>query len=639
MKSGNKTIGKFVYGIFFIVVLPALLWLWSKYSAHSVKLPSIHSPSWGIGLFSAGMILIVLSMYYLKKHGKGLPMNAYPPEKLVRIGPYYIIRHPIYVGFGILLSGVSIWTGSASGLWLITPLAILGMIAVIHGHEKIDLERRFPDYSESLLLSYPQVIDKPAKIKHRLSAILWPLIFWLLGSNIVWFLYGKQDPVFEIAMKFDFPIALQWAGLFIFVIIIIILFLPSSRKDLREWIISAMVSGGIILYIALLWPAVGAQYFYGQNIESNIFNISIFNIPLIFFFSFHASWILLLARLYAKVFKKMKILIWFVGIILSFVIIMICKSYILNLLICLFIYYVTIKRKNIWSFLISLSEKIANSWAEWEFGPFRIINHGFYPGAGAFAGTMLAGFLTGSEYVWAIVIFAVVGLIISALWAQFIEGSEKLKRPFGFYGALVGIVFACFTVWMLNYNVWVVLGVFAVLMPWVQAIGRLRCLVNGCCHGSIVKDSEVGIKYTHPRSRVCGISNLKGKPLHPTPLYSIIWLFFVGFFLLSLWLNGSSFVFISGLYFLLTGIGRFVEESLRGEVQTPIIYGLRLYQWMAILSVIVGLLLTTFDTPRITLIPVYNMDIIWSSLTIGFITFFAMGVDFPRSNRRFSRLV
>ena len=41
------------------------------------------------------------------------------------------------------------------------------------------------------------------------------------------------------------------------------------------------------------------------------------------------------------------------------------------------------------------------------------------------------------------------------------------------------------------------------------------------------------------------------------------------------------------------GLGRFVEEAYRGEVQTPFLFGLRLYQWMAILSIVLGAICTT----------------------------------------------
>ena len=71
---------------------------------------------------------------------------------------------------------------------------------------------------------------------------------------------------------------------------------------------------------------------------------------------------------------------------------------------------------------------------------------------------------------WGIVLFDVVAIIFAALWAQIIEGSNKLKRPFGYYGAMIGIIFSSLFVWALGYNVWAMIAIAAVLMPWVQEL-------------------------------------------------------------------------------------------------------------------------------------------------------------------------
>ena len=64
----------------------------------------------------------------------------------------------------------------------------------------------------------------------------------------------------------------------------------------------------------------------------------------------------------------------------------------------------------------------------------RLINHGLYGGAAGFAGTLLAGLFLGRQYAVAgfiIMIFVIAG---AGLWAQFVEGSPRLLRPFGYYG-------------------------------------------------------------------------------------------------------------------------------------------------------------------------------------------------------------
>jgi prolipoprotein diacylglyceryltransferase len=129
-----------------------------------------------------------------------------------------------------------------------------------------------------------------------------------------------------------------------------------------------------------------------------------------------------------------------------------------------------------------------------------------------------------------------------------------------------------------------------------------------------------------------------GVPLHPTPVYSILWNILVALVITRFWLLHAPLHLIAGLYFILNGLGRFVEEGWRGEPQTPVFGRLRLYQWAAIGSVLTGVLMTALGTSERS--PVAHFD--WAALvpagTFGLLVCCAMGVDFPESNRRFSRL-
>jgi hypothetical protein len=96
--------------------------------------------------------------------------------------------------------------------------------------------------------------------------------------------------------------------------------------------------------------------------------------------------------------------------------------------------------------------------------------------------------------------------------------------------------------------------------------------------------------------------------------------------------------FIAGCYLILGGYGRFVEESYRGEPQTPRYAGLPLYQWCSIVSVVLGATLTMFEgVPYEASMEILPGTFAYAAL-FGLVTAFAMGVDFPESNRRFSRL-
>ena len=91
------------------------------------------------------------------------------------------------------------------------------------------------------------------------------------------------------------------------------------------------------------------------------------------------------------------------------------------------------------------------------------------------------------------------------------------------------------------------------------------------------------------------------------------------------------------VYLILNGSFRFVEESLRGEPQTPYFLGMRVYQWLALISIILGAVFTCLDSPKL-LPSVLDRNLIIHSLIYGVIVFIAYGVDFPKSNLRFSRL-
>jgi protein-S-isoprenylcysteine O-methyltransferase Ste14 len=632
MKNTNSLLGKILYALLFLIVVPMVLWYWAKFSEHLIQYPIIDSPEAGWTLTIIGGGLILWGMFALRKFGNGLPMNAFPPEKFVTQGPFRLFRHPIYWGFGILIFGVFILEKSAAGLWLVTPVTILSMIALVWGYEKIDLEKRFPNARLKTIFDFADNATESPTLRDRVSSLILIFITLFFGNYILEKLtigsaayFGKP---FAIPSFFEYfylsYLSLSFIGLVPFFL---------KRKDLiRDWTLSGILAVSLSVFFGLIYPSLFAQYPPSETRANLPFNETIFtSIPLFM--------LLISMKAYLKNHKTSGMVFTLIGILLGITLLTTSAALVEHFLSSLIIYFLAAYRTRVWNFLKYSSEKIANSWKEWTFGKVRVINHGFYVGFGSFFGILLAGILAGPSYAWAILFFALIVIIFSALWAQLIEGSEKLKRPYGYYGALVGIIFASLAVWGMGFNVWIIIGAISVVMPWVQAIGRLRCLINGCCHGGKVENPKLGIRYFHHRSRVCGISGLKGELLHPTPLYAIVWLFFVGFILLALWNNQLPNAFIFGLYLILTGIGRFVEEAYRGEVQTPFVKGLRLYQWTAIASVVIGIVMTIVPSNLPVVSPSFSGEIIAAALAGGLFTTFAMGVDFPYSNARFSRLV
>jgi protein-S-isoprenylcysteine O-methyltransferase Ste14 len=63
-----------------------------------------------------GPFIIFLATYDLMRFGKGTPNPSFPPKIFVSNGLYHYVRHPIYVGWIILLFGAVIYFSSLSML-------------------------------------------------------------------------------------------------------------------------------------------------------------------------------------------------------------------------------------------------------------------------------------------------------------------------------------------------------------------------------------------------------------------------------------------------------------------------------------------------------------------------------------------
>jgi len=137
---------------------------------------------------------------------------------------------------------------------------------------------------------------------------------------------------------------------------------------------------------------------------------------------------------------------------------------------------------------------------------------------------------------------------------------------------------------------------------------------------------------------VCKLAHLAGVPIHATPLYSIIWNAVTAVVVWRLWSVHAALHLIAGVYLIVSGLGRFVEESYRGEPQTPIISGLRIYQWLALGTAVAGAIITALGSSEAAPSPSPNTASLAAGVLFGLVTWAALGVDFPESNKRFSRL-
>jgi protein-S-isoprenylcysteine O-methyltransferase Ste14 len=639
----SSTIGKILYGFLFVMIVPTSLFVWGKATEGVVLLSVTGSVGLGIGAVIGGALIMVTGMINLSVYGDGLPMNAYPPHKLVKNGIYRLISHPIYLGFSLLCVGIAMAFQSPSGLWLVSPIVILGCAALVQGYEKHDLMERFGASLPKPIIFFPSNEVIPPRFSERLSVYLLVLFPWLVIYEAMVTIGVPHDAIVAY-LPFEQKIPVyEWTEIFYvstYLFVFLVPLLAVSSRDLREFSFTGLIATGIgvLLFIVIPFIAPPREFIPRGFLGNLLMWERLHDTSAAAFPSFHVIWILLAVRIYGKAIPSLKILWWSWTFFICISCITTGMHAIVDVLAAGLVVLLVTRISMVWEKLRSLSERVANSWKEWRIGSVRIINHGIYAGLGTFLGLSINGILLGPHYIIPNLIVAFSGLIMAGLWAQFVEGSPSLLRPFGYYGGVIGVVIGSLVASLFNVNIWLLLGVYGVTGNLIQAAGRLRCLVQGCCHGKEASPS-VGIRYTHPRSRVCRLSNFTNVPIHPTPLYSILWNIFTGLLLARLWSLHASPPLIAGLYLILNGLGRFVEESYRGEPQTLIIGKLRLYQFIAMLTVVFGAIITTLKISSEVPNPQFSWTAVIAAFGFGLVTWFALGVDFPNANKRFSRLV
>ncbi len=142
----------------------------------------------------------------------------------------------------------------------------------------------------------------------------------------------------------------------------------------------------------------------------------------------------------------------------------------------------------------------------------------------------------------------------------------SLVRAAGvFYGGLLA-AFAVAVILIRRYRLplWATTDVFAPGIALGHVVGRLGCLLAGCCYGKRT-DLPWGITFTDPAA-AANVGTPLGVPLHPTQLYEAGAELLILIFLLVTERRGRPFAgrtFWS--YLLLYAVSRFVIEFYRGD--------------------------------------------------------------------------
>ena len=632
-----------LYGLAFTALLPVLLVLWAAGAQRQVTLPVPGPPALGVLLVALGAVLLAAGIASILRYGEGLPMNAFPPARFVTGGAYRIVRHPIYVGFALLCFGAALAARSAAGFWLVAPAAALGCAALVLGYERLDLERRFGRVPYRPWLSLPGSDDRAPSPSERIAVCVLALLPWLAVYGSLAAL-GPSPCALEAYLSFErgWPV-LEWTEAFYgttYVFVALAPFLAKRSRDLRDFAVDFLTATALAALVWVVVPVAAVPKPFEprgplgqlllvertQDVASNA-------LP-----SFHVAAALLAARAFASRWPKGRA-VWF-GLAGAIGVSCVTTGMhaVLDVLAGAALALAVCRRGSLWESWRRGAERLANSWRQWRIGPVRVLPHAAYAGACGLIAVAGVGALLGSAALPAAIVLAVAGIVGASLGAQLIEGSAASSRPYGYFGGVAGgLLAAAAGSAVFGWSGWSLVAAFTVVVPWVVAVGRLRCLVQGCCHGGPAP-SALGIRYTHPMSRVCRLSQLSGVSVHPTQLYSILWNIAVGLLLLRLWLAAAPLALVIGVYFVLAGLGRFVEEACRGEPQTPAAGRLRLYQWLAAASVAGGAAVTTCSVGWASGMFRPGFTGIVAGLAFGLFAAVAYGVDFPESQARFARL-
>jgi phosphatidylglycerol:prolipoprotein diacylglycerol transferase len=153
-----------------------------------------------------------------------------------------------------------------------------------------------------------------------------------------------------------------------------------------------------------------------------------------------------------------------------------------------------------------------------------------------------------------------------------------------FYGGLISAVLvALWLVRRYGLPTWTTADLFAPGIALGHVIGRLGCLLAGCCYGRPA-DVPWAITFTDPVA-AANVGTPLGVPLHPTQLYDAGAELLIMLLLLVTERRGRTFPGRTfWLYILLYGVSRFAIEFYRGDDRGSLM-GLSTSQFISIIAV------------------------------------------------------
>ena len=193
-----------------------------------------------------------------------------------------------------------------------------------------------------------------------------------------------------------------------------------------------------------------------------------------------------------------------------------------------------------------------------------------------------------------LIIFAIIGgmlggkglFIITEFKNIIKEPSILLNFGYGFviYGAIGGGALAMYLYCKKkNWNIIEMLDMTVPGLAIAQGFGRIGCFLAGCCYGAETT-LPIGVKFPEGSLAPAGIC------VQPTQIYSSIFDFLLGFFLLYYSRKERKNGKVMGLYLIIYSIGRFLVEFLRDD-QRGSVGVLSTSQFISIFTLVLGIII------------------------------------------------
>jgi phosphatidylglycerol:prolipoprotein diacylglycerol transferase len=186
--------------------------------------------------------------------------------------------------------------------------------------------------------------------------------------------------------------------------------------------------------------------------------------------------------------------------------------------------------------------------------------------------------------VWAIISGVVFSRVIHIIdqWDYYMKNPSQILNfeGLGVYGAVIGIILAVVVYCLIRkLSIWQLGDIIAPGALVGMAIGRIGCVINGCCYG-LPTTLPWAVIYVNPNSYAP-----LGVPIHPTQVYHLLWNMTAFGLVWSLRRRlkptGSLFLLYLALYATGDLIVRFFREG------TPFLFGIQQAQLIGIIILVV----------------------------------------------------